>query len=419
LDTIRFKRNWIIGLLWLIPLIMQCQREHANIFDPQFPVDSINLDLRIISSDSVVTLSWIPPGQVQYMGFNIYRQSEDSAQFSLLARVDRDQFQFNDLQTQYDKLYRYYLRIQGADSESPRSTIVQTVPGPFRVWILDRWNFYIYYLTYDLRHVIRTQYAVWRPQSMCRDEANQTAVITYPGYHYLELFRLADGTLLSGFDDLKYPFDCVFNAQTRTFWIADSSGGIYALSKDPMDIQQLNNLPRHPLQMIRGGENRFYVLDRKSRSISIFNALGERTGTINRGLNDPYYLAGSDFNLLYILDRQDSLTSNLVQYDPESNQLKEIYHGDNLALVKLSFDHHSLWLAQNNPSNAKILQLSLEGIRLSERKGFKFISDVTPAKNGHLLVADAGAALLFHFGKDKSLVGRFSKAYYPFKVYVE
>jgi hypothetical protein len=66
------------------------------------------------------------------------------------------------------------------------------------------------------------------------------------------------------------------------------------------------------------------------------------------------------------------------------------------------------------------LQLSARGARLNSWQGFKYITDfaINPV-NGNLVIADKVLHQLVHLYPDGRILGRFNKAPYPYKVYIE
>ena len=414
---------WTFLLIWFLA---GCNtREHTNIFDPQNPADSMNIGLQITAStDQVVALSWQSPGNVDYTGFNIYRKIAGQNSFSKLATVCDTCFHFSDSAVVSDKEHLYYLTVQGKDKESIPSKSVTTVPGPGTFWLLDREDYTIYHVTYDLRHVLNTKYTIGRPQAMCFNGDYTRALVVYSYFRYMELFDVATGNGLKGFDDLTRPYDCIYNPFQKTFWIVDASaGGLYSLSPSGTTAPELiGSAPESPVQIRFGGGHLYFVLDSDRNSVWVFDSDGamvtELSDTAVVNMEQPQYIAASpDSQILLIIDQRET-ERVLIKYDYAQRRTEEIFRSPDLALAAFDSVDSSIWLALNSANSSKIVQLSIGGQRLVEKGSFTHISDLLVSPyTGHLLIADGWAGVLYHFRRDFTLVGSSKTAYYPYKVY--
>jgi len=398
------------------------QREHANIFDPQNQADSLDLNLHIVQSDSIVRLVWNAPSPERYSGFKVYRKSSGEAGFSVVGSVRAGHTAFNDSSVQSDRNYWYYVTVTGEDAESPPTKALHTMPGAGTFWLLDYWDFYIYRLTYDLEHIIATKYAVWRPQEMSFTPDFSAALLTYPEYHYFELFSPANGSGIRGFDDLNHPFACIYNQEMQAFWVGDSSGGLYTLGSSDARPQMLSDLPRRPIKICKNKEKLYFVLDMGRHSILIFASDGTLIRSVNRlgekTLENPFFIASSPATGdVFVLDAAEG-TNYLYRYNPDTDAAQQLFSDAYLSAVTFDSVDQSLWLAINMPDSAKILQLFLSDLRLTEHNGFIKVSDIVLSPyTGHILVADAGKKELTHFRRDFSRIGVFKRALYPFRIY--
>ncbi len=415
-----------LALTYLVILFtLSCNtREHNNIFDPQNPTDSLELGLRITASDDqIITMEWSPPGQVDYSGFNIYRKADTETNFQKIGQVCDTCHQFTDRGFQVDHEYHYYVTVQGQDIESIPSKSIATVPGPGTFWLIDREDYVVYHLTYDLRHVLHKRYTIGLSNALSFNADYTRGLLIYPYFRYIELFDIASGMGIKGYDNITRPYDCIFNSYQNAFWIADAgSGGLYRLPESGDGLELFNSSLKEPILIKQNAQNLFFILDSEQKSIWFF----DRTGSLIKelsylgdyALNDPKYIAASSLcDLIFVIDQQKE-ERVLVKYDYGLDQAEVIFRSTDLSLAAIDTAHQSLWLALNSADSSKILQLSFAGERLVEKAHFTRISDLLISPyTGHLVVADGWAGVLYHFRTDFSLVGASKKAYYPYKVY--
>ncbi len=404
-------------------LFFSCQREHSNIFDPKNGTDTLDLNLKIAQSDSVVVLQWSPPSSVQYQGFNIFRKIEGEEDFTRSASVAADSLSWTDRHIQTGIPYSYYLTIQGSGIQSPPTAIIKTTPGPDRFWVLDRWNFYILHLTSDLRHTITRHYAIDRPQNMCFNASGNAAIITYTRQHYFEIFNPHSGEHLKDFYRLEKPYDCLFDAQNNRFWISDSSGGIFTVDDETWELQSINENLSRPSQLGLDAGGRIYVLDANLQQILRLNPDGSIADTL-QGLGNgvTYFNMDSKNNLLYTVSGDDSL-KYLRRYSITDSSSTDLFSSPYLQQVRHSPLDESLWITLNNDNSAEILQLSAEGIRLKVLDGLNYISDMNISSVSGTIIAgtlnlDTREGTILHLNPDGSVIGSSKKVYYPYRVYI-
>ncbi len=408
----------------LILIASRCSvRKHSNIFDPESGIDTLDMKLQLRSADSIITLTWTPHYQAEIKGFHLYRKVGGQAQFSSLAVLPAEQTEYRDSLVQFDTPYAYYLTLIGASGESPPTPVLKTVPGPGQIWVLDRWNEYIIKFSYDMRHQLLTHYAIWIPQALAFNATKNTAIITYPLYHYAEVLDPMTGALQEEITDIRYPYACGFNPAEHNFWITDSTGALYKFSPG-RSLQLLDGQLRRPSEIAFDEQGRAAVLDTRQHALILYNADGTRRGKItgfngHRFASLKFLTANPSGSYFYFIEENDS-SDVLFQLSTLTDSLKVIYQEMGLAVARESRVDHSIWIAVNGESNAKILQLSPSNLRLNTLYGFKFISDfVINSVNGNLVVADPEAHQVIHLRPDGSKIGVFEKAPYPFKVYIE
>lgn len=407
------------GLLF----ILSCEREHSNIFDPKSSIESLDLGLHIRQSDSVVVLKWRAPSGPRYSGFNIFRKDSAEEIFDLAASVARDSLSWTDRQIQSGRTYSYYITVRGDGVQSPATPVITTTPGPDRFWILDRWNFYILHLTSDLRHTIASHFAVDRPQNMCMNTSGNTALITYTRQHYLEVFNPQNGTHLTDFYRLEKPYDCLFDAANKRFWISDSSGAVFTLDEETLTLRSVNETLQRPSQIELDAQGRLYVLNAQRKQIVRLNPDGSVADTLY-GLGTGIFQFDIDFkrNLLYAVCPGDSL-KYLRRYSITDSASVDLFSDPSLQLVRHSPRDASIWIALNNDHSGEIVQLSAEGLRLNVLNGLNYILDMNISSASGDIIAgtlnvNTREGLLLHLKPDGSVVGSSKQVYYPYRIYI-
>ncbi len=398
-------------------------RKHDNIFDPQSGIDTLDMKLELRSADSVICFSWYPHYQAEITGYHLFRKIGNQRTFTSLAVLPATQTRFCDSLVHYDISYAYYLRLIGISDESPPTSVLRTVPGPGQIWVLDRWNEYILKFSYDMRHELLSHYAIWIPQALALNSAKSLAVITYPLYHYIEVIDPATGALKEEVTSVRYPYACVFNRTENNFWITDTTGALYEFGLNGT-LQLLDGKLSKPEEIAFDAQGRGVVLDAGQHALILYHSDGTRRGKIT-GFNGQrfgslkFLTAGSQGRYFYFIASGDTCEI-LYRLSTLTDSLTRLYQESGLQVVRENPKDHTLWLAVNGTHKAKILQLSDDGLRLNTLSGFGYIEDfaLNPV-NGNLVIADPEAHRVLHLRSDGSKVGVYTKAPYPFKVYIE
>ena len=414
----------IFLFLFAVLLIsVACQREHQNIFDPENNIDSLDLHLRIIRSDSIVALRWHKPATVSFRGFNLFRKTEDEDAFRIIATLPADSLEFDDSDVRFETLYTYFLNVFGDDVESPPTQLIKTIPGAEKIWVLDYWNFYILNLSFDLRHLLRQHYAIWRPKAMSFSKDERAALVTYPGYRYFEIFNPRSNAYLHGSDALERPFDCLFLPSQNQFYISDSTGGVYSVNLSNYSVSPLINALDRPTYMGSDALDKLYILNGLPGSLFQFDTDTEILTPVEI-LGDSIINFVSDpqrKRILAISSKLGKRTLNSYIYGDTS--FTELYVDSALTRVRISSFDGTVWVSLNYQNSAKIVQLSGDGVRLNSLNGFNYISDfnISP-KTGYLIIADmnfnTSIGTIHHIYEDGTSIGTSTEAYYPYRVYI-
>lgn len=414
----------IICTLFLI-LVTQfscTERDRDNIFDPDAEIDSVDLRLSVDSADSLITLSWAMPYSVEYSGFNVYRKIEGESNFRFLNKVNKNRRAYRDTVLNYDLEYQYYITILGIDGESPPSFRTKSVPGPVSFWILDHGLFIIANTTFDLRHNRLLMYGIWAPENMAFDNPNKRALVTYPLYHYLELFDTETGRIYANQTDIEYPYDCLYNQRQARFWVTDSSGGLYSVDPQTGASLLLSNFPQKPHQIRINSDNNIFLIDKGRNSILNYSFDGSLKGEISQvgdsTLTNPIWIepAGQS-DKIYIIDRKAD-TRVLYSYNLSTDTIDWKFEDIYLNRIQQSPKTGETWVSINSPSGASLVQLSERGLRQKKLDGFYFIRDfIINPYNGAFVVADTGNDSVVHIREDGRIIGIYPRFIYPNRVY--
>ncbi len=395
-------------------------RERDNIFDPKNPIDSLDLSLTLTSADSLISFYWHAPGGVSFKGFHLYRKLAGEPDFSSRAILAATQTTFTDTAQGFDIPHAYFLTLIGASTESPPSKQLHVVPGPGQIWLLDRWDEYFYKFSYDLRHKLLTHYAIWIPQDLAVNKAQQQILVTYPLFHYAELLDSQTGALLQDIETIAYPYACVFHAQQNAYWISDSTGYLFrAWANNVQNPELIDDALRKPIGLLVDAQGDIHVLDLRLNQIITYDLNGNRLNTIS-DFDQPIFLGlNTSGTHLYVINRGPT-QNEIFRISTLNQQAVKIFADSNLTLIKQSPIDGSLWIVQNNKTSAKILQLSDNGVRLNTLGGFGNIADlaVNPY-NGNIVIADRKLHQVIHMRANGNVIGKVENAPYPYRIFIE
>lgn len=415
----------VLFLILLIMLVSCADRERNNIFDPDSGIGAIDVGLRATGLETSIRLSWYSAGDIDYNGVKIYRRLPFEDRFEHLITLPRNRYSYTDTIAITDETYTYYMTLIGSDFESPPSRQVQAVAGPGDIWLLDRWDFEALNLSYDLRVIKKRRYGVWIPENMAIAKQENMAMITYPLYGYFEIFDLDRSyERLYGWADLERPFDCLFETASRSFWVTDSSGGLYKVSPRSGIITTVSSDLIRPTLLGNYGNQTIYLIDRGTHSLNRFGINGENLGELNKigdfTLQSPkLFEIDNRNNVIYIVDKTGD-GNILYTFQPESGDADILYTGDNIDVVTANEAHQTVWIVSRIDFNSKIMQLSMDGTRLTELEGYEYPIDIgVNPYNNNLIIVDAGTATVRHLRSDFSQIGSYDGSAQPYKVLIE
>ncbi|MBN2426335.1 MAG: hypothetical protein JXR46_03350 [Calditrichaceae bacterium] len=380
----------------------------------------------MLRSDSVIMISWIKPQDVDIKHINIYRRIGGEQNFTKIKTLPGNISLFSDSAVTYHIKHRYYVTFGGGQGESPPTRTISTIPGPLSIWILDYYDLYVLKYTYDLSFTPFQYYALWYQQSMALSFKSGIGLITYPIYHYFEIFSLKSGNFLTGNDRLEYPYDCLYSAARNTFLVSDSSSGIYEVSISTGQERLLTATAGKPTQLQYTNTAFVYALYPESRSIKKFTSAGLFTDEI-KGYRDNHFAKPVYFhvdernNTIYIIDRWQNADA-LLRINPELQQCDTLIIHESIKKVLINTNTNDIWISVNTPGDedACLLQLSYDGLRLNEINGFSYIADfVINPYNNALIVCDYYGYKVVQIRPDGSVISETKGKIVPYKVYVQ
>ncbi|RMH61427.1 MAG: hypothetical protein D6677_11760 [Calditrichaeota bacterium] len=417
------KPIFILFLLWL--LFGSCrERPHGNVFDPLNKSQKLELGFTAAGTDSLIRLNWYRPSEPAFTAYNLYRATSADSGFERLAQLPPAQTVFQDSTVRVDVMYRYYMTLQGPEGESFPTEVVQSITGPGAIWMTDSYLFEVREISYDMNRLLTRLFGLWKPERVAFSSDGTRALITYPIINYMHLVDIHTGEEIAGNTGLHRPYDALYNAGQHTFWVIDSSGGLYQADAQNLEVHKLSDAPRHPFQ-IAAMKDVYAIADYKTPEIGFYN----QTGTWVRNLQLPdqqvfkhliLVRADSLRQRLYCLTRTRG-DSRLWRYDYNDDHLSVIHTDSLINTFALDVHKNIIWLARAGKSEFELLKLSASGERLSgQENGFVWPVDVAVNPyNGHIVVADVGQRMVFHYSSDMVLIGQYHAEGDPFRVYIE
>jgi len=400
------------------------EREHSNVFDPNAGLDSLDATPSIRRSDSVIVITWPRAQSVEVKAYNLYRRVGGEQAFIKIKSVPNNIFTYSDSATAFDIPHRYYLTYTGVDNESPPTYSVCTIPGPAVFWVLDDLYLKILRFTYDLGFESFNFFAIWFPQNFTRDSKRNNGLVTFTSFRYFEIFNLQSAELLLSNSQIEAPYDCLYLPGQDVYWISDSSRGIYEVNPVTAIENFITTTAGKPTRMQYHADGWVYTLDKQYKSIRQYDLTGQLVSEYSvagtKPLVNPVGFHVVDFNQdLYIIDRNIE-TDLLIRLKSQSLQSDTLMIADNMRQVLTDQGGQAIWVSINNPDDGYLLQLSADGLRLNELKGFKYIADfkINPYNNT-LVICDYWGDKVVHVRQDGSKIGETKKRLAPHKVYIQ
>jgi hypothetical protein len=412
-------------LVGMILVFGSCSdRKKDNPFDPQ-GVQPINISITGFADR--VSLSWNSPNVDGYSGFILYR-SENVAQDSFIIyqnNIPPDQRAFDDEQVEIGTRYYYYMTIYGEGVESRPSEIVSTVPGRGFNWVLDRSGFEILKFTYDFQTLLIRHLANIRPQDMAVSDKSNRGLILYPAFGEIQVINLESGEIEDVIETISHPYAIEYDGIDESFWVIDSSGYLYNIDEQDLNVQQVSAQFRKPLYITLAVNNGYiYITDYSEKKIYQLNRSGSVINTISDingiPLSSPEkFLYDEIYNRYWLLENTGTITYIYTKKATDSQYSKHEITA-RISDIELSIIDDFVYLAKLDADNSSLLQLYPNGTRQIALTGFFNPFDIAINRyDNSVIISDTGNGIVWHFDTDLLLIGRFTNLYLPSKVVVE
>ena len=240
-------------------------------------------DLKATSIGLEVVLSWDAIDNSSLIGYNIYRQVDDSG-FLKYDSVTGAETSYSDNRVTADIGYEYQITAKLAENESERSEIVRIIPGLTTTWVLDISTILLSELTHDAAH---------RTGRFFDNLPSVTAFDVDEKNGYIYLLNGNDKTLMlyvegqapssltspdSTFTKFDDPSDIDYDSVRDDMWIADgSSGNVYHFSEtEPGNwilADSLNTGGSADEGQIDSNNGDYWLINSVGRSVEIYQNL--------------------------------------------------------------------------------------------------------------------------------------------------
>ena len=426
IPMITIVRNLIFVLLILITAVTSgcIERKRNNPFEPG---SLLAVNLRIIAFDQRIELSWNRPELSGFSAFNLYRSETGSAgNFTVIATgISPNKYSYTDADIENGKRYYYYLTVTSLDIESGPSQVVSAFPGPGFNWVVDRYDYAVVKLTYDLQNVLLRIVTSSPPEDFVISSASGTGLILLPEQGMIRRISLNDGQDLNVIESIRYPYRAEYDSDLAAFWLVDSSGLLYKLEESSLYPQVIYSALEKPVSLTLSAQtNAIYLADPGSRSFEIISKNGDLIERIDRiadrSLVSPQKIIFDNQNQHYWL--LESTAGKAYIYTRHANDSG--YHKFELNRqatdMELSPLNNDVYLSPLDDTKLYVLQLYPDSARpIGESKVYKHCDIEINKYDATVLVADSWSGILWHYSPDFQLIGKFPELYTPHKVRVE
>lgn len=421
------KNSFSFLLLFL--LILSCNnRDRDNVFDPNTKKEYLDIGLSVNSLDSTINLSWYNLADPDYDSVLIFQKTGQGGNFKQIKTVARSQTKEQFKATQYDVPYSYFLKIKSPTLLSPQSRAKTVTTGPGEIWYMDTYLYELNQINYDMGTLIKRTSTQWLPKRM--GISPEKLLMTVPRIGQMEVYDKQSGKLLGISTAIDKPYDVLYDAHNKKFWVSDSNGALYYTDTESVINQNVETNLGTPTDMVLLG-NKLYIMDIKSNNVIAFNTQNSITKRITGEEDNPFgglkqLRADTTNKALYILDKKEN-QYQLYKYKEETEQLHKIYSDTTqLTSFDVDSDNETIWIVTYKNLNSNIVQLTAQNTRYHHLSEIERPIDIkVNPYNGNVIIADYKFKFgrkenkLFHVRPDLSIVGRFATYGDPVKVYIE
>ena len=408
-----------IGILVTLLLPGCSERERKNPFDPGSHF-KVPIDLSLSPVGTQVTLTWSVTGLEDYAGFRIYRAVDDSTQMELFQELPASVSTYTDTSVQFYHWYYYRVSVLGHGVESDPSPMQKTYPGPGTPYILSRYGYSIYQLSYDLLHTLMRANTFLATKNWAWNPGAGIIWLATAQFRFVTRFRLEVGQ-----EDLflekpfQRPEDLTFNADKSHLYVLDTRKRlIYTLVQG--QVTDSIPIPQGDYLEIRTGwQNTLWLLGKTH--LRVFNESGDSLFAFPFDFGQE----GADLcfrnNHMYLLTTNaENQTSILFTFTENQTTMNFQELSGTFFIVRQPAAESFFWLGEYmGEGNYRAVKLSEDGQRLLELPSVRSLKDIRihPVDGSIILVRRYEDSISL-YDKNGQFISTRTQIYDPIRAYI-
>ncbi len=409
---------FLIGIFFLLGGCSE--RERKNPFDPgsRFKVP---IQLSLTVEEGQVTLSWSVQEVKDYVGFRLYRGVDDSSHMELWQELPASRKTFTDTSISYYHWYYYQVSVLGHGVESAPSAMQKTYPGPGTPYILSRYGYSLYQLSYDLLHTTVRYNIQLAPKSWAWDFNRRTIWLATAQFGTVSRLRLDVGQEDLFLDEpFRRPEDLSYDEEQNRLVVLDSRKSMVYLLENALTTDSIL-LPDADWSKVQiGWQHTIWVLG-KHRAL-VFNALGDSLfhfifETDQEGM-DLFF----QNNQMYVLTSNvDMETSYLYRFAENQSTPQFLELSGVFFIVRQAAADSNYWMGEYMVGgNYRAVKLSPQGRRLLEISSLRSLADIAinPVDGSIVLAQRYEDAVSLYTSNGQHIATR-TEIYDPVKVLIQ
>ncbi len=214
----------LFGFLSL--LVLTCaDRDRINPLDPDNPVTlGRPSGLRAVAINDTVFLQWDRLALDDLVAIQIYRRTDDQADFTPLIRVDPAAGSFEDVGVTFGVNHFYQISGVGSDFESLRSDQIEVEPGPTFNWIADNLDRRLLKLSHDTKSILESTFGFLTVIDVEPNPVNgEVWALDLVGFARGDVVRVSpNGEVVLPLIRFTNPTDAAIHNSSGSLWVADT-----------------------------------------------------------------------------------------------------------------------------------------------------------------------------------------------------
>ncbi len=419
---VKFNRDvlYLFICFLVLQILLSCtDRSRDNPFDPKSDQPPpVSLDL--LPDSESVRLEWQLNSEfTKLSGFRIYRSVGAPDNFQLFKELPSTQTTYTDTSVEKGTWYYYRITALGESVESPPSKNCKTLLGEGEYWVLGRNDFGVRKISYDLIHELSRFSTFYSPEewAICHNDSSIWLSFATFTTGLSRLNKISGSEEIFYLNEFEYPIDIEQTPNTNKLYVLDDdrkkvfvlhnnnivnqiaidSSDSYSKIKYDTINDQLLVLGQRKLLMIalNGNERDIYPFSTDAGQLGVdFDLVGLKAYLISTDIDE-------EKSILHVLSQNPNRAANFT--------LEDSLHLDGI-FYRIRFDHVNDWYyvaKRLNSANDFILQLSLDGNRLSQLSGFNFVEQIEINPHDRtVIVVDGPGNILYLYGKDGQLISK-------------